>query len=86
MSHDDLIKALETVQQELEQADHLDPSDVKKLKQTTSEIESTIAAKADQELTLSQRVGESAKEFEASHPILTKNLSQIADILQRMGF
>tara|TARA_R110002049_G_scaffold4601_4_gene31889 strand:- start:131754 stop:132014 length:261 start_codon:yes stop_codon:yes gene_type:complete len=86
MSHEDLAKALQTVQQELDQADHLDASDVEKLKRTIDEIETTIAAKSEHAVTLSERISESAKEFEASHPVLTMNLGRIADILQRMGF
>ena len=86
MSHEDLVNALKTVQQELDEADHLDQADVEKLRTTISDIESTIASKGEDHLTLSERIGESAKEFEASHPVLTMNLGRIADILQRMGF
>ena len=86
MTREDLDKALETVQRELDQAEHLDETDVQKLKSTISEIESTIASKSEQQVSLSERIGESAKEFEASHPVLTMNLGRIADILQRMGF
>ena len=86
MSHEDLVNALQAVHQELEQAEHLDETDVEKLKSTIDEIESTIAAKSEHSITLSERISESAKEFEASHPVLTMNLGRIADILQRMGF
>ena len=86
MSHEDLAKALQAVHKELHDAEHLEPSDVDKLKSTISEIESTIASKSEHAATLSERISESAQEFEASHPVLTMNLGRIADILQRMGF
>ena len=86
MSHDDLVTALATLQRELEQADHLSDSDVEQLRATIDEIESVIVTKSEHHATLSERLAESAAQFEASHPILTMNLVRISDILQRMGF
>ena len=86
MSHEDLVQAIETLRRELDETDHLDETEVEKLHATIDEIESTIEAKSEHAVTLSERFSQSAKEFEASHPVLTMNLGRVADILQRMGF
>ncbi len=85
MSHEDLISALETVHQELEQTEHLDEADVARLRQTMAEIQSVLDESAESKSTLSDQVADSARQFEKSHPLLTNTLGRIADMLQQMG-
>jgi hypothetical protein len=84
MTDRELNEALEAVHQQLADADHLDPSDVARLRDTMNEIRSVLERQSEEE-SLSQRVAHSAKRFEESHPVLTDTLGRIADILQQMG-
>lgn len=84
MSHQELIDALEVVHQELANADHLDSGEVEKLRQTMLEIQSTLQHQTGEE-SLSERISISARKFEESHPVLTKTLGRVADMLQQMG-
>ena len=84
MKHDELASALEVVQRELSGADQLDPAEVEQLRTTMSEIQQVLDAN-EHEPSLSDRVRESAERFEQTHPKLTETLSNIVDILQRMG-
>ncbi len=85
MNHEELTTALETVHRELTKADDLDSSDVAQLQATMTEIQSLLDRKPGNSESLSDRVANSAKRFEQSHPILTDSLGRIADILQQMG-
>lgn len=85
MKHDELASALETVHRELSETDQLDPTEVEQLRATMNEIQQVLDAN-DQANSLSERVRESADRFENTHPKLTQTLSNIVDILQRMGF
>ncbi|TWU45609.1 hypothetical protein Q31b_07850 [Novipirellula aureliae] len=85
MPQDDLLKALRSVHQELEEAEHLDPEQVERLRNTMQEIERVIESKAKGGTQLSKQVHESARSFEESHPLLTNTLGRIADMLQQMG-
>ncbi len=84
MNHDDLTKALEVVHRELSDTDQLDPDALERLRQTMNEIQEAIDAN-EHPASLSDRVRESAQRFEETHPKLTETLSNIVDILQRMG-
>lgn len=84
MSHQELNDALEVVHQQLAEADHLDPQDVEKLLETMNEIQATLSDQS-QENSLSDQVSSSARKFEESHPVLTKTLGRVADMLQQMG-
>ncbi len=84
MSHDELANALEVVHRELSETDQLDPAAVEQLRATMSEIQHALD-ESKQSPSLSDRVRESAERFENSHPKLTETLSNIVDILQRMG-
>jgi len=86
MSHQDLDEALKVVLRELSQSEHLDADEVEKLKATMKEIEAVLGERADEGESLSERVTNSARRFEESHPVLTENLGRLADILQQMGF
>lgn len=85
MTHQELNNALEAVHQQLSEADHLDPAEVEKLRQTMTEIQSVLERQAEDQEGLSDRVSLSAKSFEESHPVLTNTLGRIADMLQQMG-
>jgi len=84
VSHQELNDALEVVHQQLAEADHLDPLDVEKLKETMNQIQAALGNQT-QEKSLSEQVSSSAKKFEESHPVLTKTLGRVADMLQQMG-
>lgn len=84
MSHQELTDALEVVHQQLADSDHLDPSDVEKLRETIVEIQAVLGEQ-EKDGSLSERVSSSARKFEESHPVLTKNLGRVADMLQQMG-
>jgi len=84
MSHQDLTDALEIVHQQLAEADHLDPDDVENLRVTMSEIQSALKIQPPED-SLSNQVSSSARKFEESHPVLTKTLGRVADMLQQMG-
>lgn len=85
MSDQELTEALENVHQQLAEADHLDPSDVEKLRTTMNEIRDVLERQENKSESLSDRVSHSAQRFEDSHPVLTDTLGRIADILQQMG-
>ncbi|WP_372724865.1 DUF4404 family protein [Novipirellula sp.] len=85
MTREDLLLALQTVHQELENADDLADEDVARLRQTMAEIEAVLGRSDDEESTLSEQISESARQFEKSHPLLTNTLGRIADMLQQMG-
>lgn len=84
MSHQELTDALEVVHQELADSDHLDPGDVEKLRETIVEIQAVLGEQ-EKDGSLSERVSSSARKFEESHPVLTKTLGRVADMLQQMG-
>ncbi|GAA5508504.1 DUF4404 family protein [Novipirellula caenicola] len=85
MTREDLLLALQTVHQELENADDLADEDVARLRQTMAEIEAVLGRSDDEESSLSDQISESARRFEKSHPLLTNTLGRIADMLQQMG-
>ena len=85
MSDQELTDALEAVHAQLADADHLDPSDVEKLRETMNEIQGILRREGEEAESLSERVSHSAQRFEESHPVLTDALGRIADILQQMG-
>ncbi|MEM8665984.1 MAG: DUF4404 family protein [Planctomycetota bacterium] len=85
MTDRELNEALEAVHEQLSEADHLDPSDVEKLRTTMNEIQSVLDSQERESESLSERVSHSAKRFEESHPVLTDTLGRIADMLQQMG-
>ncbi len=85
MTDQELTAALETVHQQLSEADHLDPSEVEKLRTTMTEIQEVLDRQSNEGETLSERVAHSAQRFEESHPVLTDTLGRIADMLQQMG-
>ena len=84
MSHQELIDALKVVHEQLSEADHLDQDDVEKLRQTMDEIQAALVDQEGSE-SLSERISGSARSFEESHPVLTKTLGRVADMLQQMG-
>lgn len=84
MSHQELTDALEVVHQQLSEADHLDPAEVEKLRETMAQIQATLRKESDEE-SLSDLITSSARSFEESHPVLTKTLGRVADMLQQMG-
>jgi Domain of unknown function (DUF4404) len=85
MTQADLIEALQTIHDELESGEDLDPVEVNKLRETVREIEAALARHASESKPLGERVNESALHFEQSHPRLTLTLGRIADMLQQMG-
>ena len=85
MNHAELTKALEVVNRELSDSNDLDAQEVEQLRATMTEIQSVLDANEESE-SLSERVSASAQQFESSHPKLTQTLSNMVDILQRMGF
>ncbi len=86
MTHEDLVHALEVVHQELSDAEHLDPDEVERLRGTMAEIQTALESQSDESEVLSNRISDSARHFEESHPQLTNTLGRIADMLQQMGF
>ena len=84
MSHQELTDALEVVHQQISDGDHLDPGDVEKLRETMAQIQSALDQQTHEE-SLSERITGSARSFEESHPVLTKTLGRVADMLQQMG-
>jgi uncharacterized protein YpuA (DUF1002 family) len=84
MSHQELSEALEVVHEQLAEADHLDPEDVEKLQATMREIQVALNERASED-SLSEQIASSARKFEESHPVLTKTLGRVADMLQQMG-
>jgi Domain of unknown function (DUF4404) len=88
MSHQELTEALKVVHRELAESDHLDPDEVEKLRTTMQEIQAVLNRQtADAEDTggLSEQITSSARWFQETHPVLTKTLGRVADILQQMG-
>ncbi|MFK8111277.1 MAG: DUF4404 family protein [Rubripirellula sp.] len=86
MSHQELNEALEVVHRELTDSEHLDGQDVEKLQATMKEIQAVLEKQVgEQEKSLSDQVADSAQRFGDSHPVLTKTLGRVADILQQMG-
>lgn len=85
MNHPDLHEALEVVHRELAQTEHLDAEEVEKLRTTMKEIQAALGERAEDQESLSERITNSARRFEESHPVLTENLGRLADILQQMG-
>ena len=85
MSHEELTAALETLHQELTNSDDLDSDAVAQLRATMNEIQTVLDEKSEHHEGLTTLVGDSARRFEESHPVLTNSLGRIADILQQMG-
>ncbi len=84
MSHQELTDALQVVHQQISDADHLDPGDVEKLRETMAQIQAALGQESHDE-SLSDRITSSARSFEESHPVLTTTLGRVADMLQQMG-
>ncbi len=85
MTQADLTEALQTIHDELESGEDLDPHEVEKLRKTVKEIEAALARHSGESSPLGERVSESASHFEQTHPQLTLTLGRIADMLQQMG-
>ena len=84
MSHEELASALEVVNRELGDIEHLDADQLAQLRSTVNEIQQALDAKQI-EPSLTDQLRDSAQSFEHSHPKLTETLSNLVDILQRMG-
>jgi len=85
MNHPELVHALDVIHRQLSDSDHLDPDEVEKLRVTMREIQSALDQQEHHDR-LSDRISQSARKFEESHPVLTENLGRVADMLQQMGF
>ena len=84
MSRQELTDALKVIHDQLSDADHLDQGDVERLRQTMNEIQAALEHQSEGE-SLSEKISSSARSFEESHPVLTKTLGRVADMLQQMG-
>jgi hypothetical protein len=91
-----LKATLDRLRQELVQIDQVDPALRQQLAQTLAEIQTALqvkatgstpspAAAATKKESLIRRLQETAKRFEASHPILSENIGGLIDALSRSG-
>jgi hypothetical protein len=91
-----LKATLDRLRQELAQIDHVDPALRQQLAQSLAEIQAALqekvagsapspAAAATKRESLIHRLQETAKRFEASHPILSENIGGLIDTLSSSG-
>ena len=82
-----LHQTLEQLHEQLEETDQLDPELADQLKQTMDDIRTTLEKQGqiDDHHSLTERLHESARHFEDSHPILSGTLGRLIDALGQMG-
>ena len=86
MSHDQdrLKRKLAELQQELAGLTNVDPEVRQRLEQTLEELQD-VTAEVDTHPGLTQRLTESARHFEETHPNLAGMIGSVIDALGRMG-
>lgn len=90
MNRDELIKTLQTLHQELAGAQNIDSETMKLLQTLTADIRKVLDSDAvpepsDSDQSLSERLRETAIEFEVRHPQLGGLIERITDGLAGLG-
>ena len=95
MNPEEMLSILKSLQEELANAESIDPEHRKSLQSLTHEIQQTLvsdtrvnavtSANATASDTLSQRMKESIIEFEVRHPIIGGLVERLTDGLAAMG-
>lgn len=92
-----LKTTLDELRRELAKIDQVDPALREQLSQTLAEIQTALqskaistsneppASKAARRESLVERLQDSARHFEASHPVLAENIGGLIDTLGRSG-
>jgi hypothetical protein len=87
---DRLQRKLAELQVELDEQTNVEPQFRQRLEQTLEELQDVVAqsapgADAEQHPGLAQRLTESARHFEETHPNLSGMIGSVIDALGRMG-
>ena len=85
---DKLHAALDQLHKQLEEAESLDPESVAQLVAAMEEIQATLQKQDRAEGSqqgLIDRLSESARSFEESHPTISGMVSRVIDMLGQMG-
>lgn len=83
-----LLETLDQLHNQLEEADNLDPESAAHLRATMVEIQQALdeqSLEADHQETLIDRLRESARHFEETHPRLSVTLGSLVDTLGQIG-
>ena len=86
--HDQLSKALDQLQAQLEEVRQLDPGVAAHLESTIAEAQAALAGRPTPAAThrsIVERLSDAVLKYEASHPALAGNLGSIIDALGQMG-
>ena len=81
----DLEDALRQLHVALESIDNLDAEEVARLKQAASEIEATLDSQDVDSASLAKMLQQQTDAFQQSHPVLTRTVGRVADMLSQMG-
>ena len=81
----DLEDALRQLHVALESIDNLDAEEVARLKQAASEIEATLDSQDVDSASLAKMLQQQTDAFQQSHPVLTRTVGRVADMLAQMG-
>lgn len=84
----ELLALVQQLQKQLRETPALDPAVAKEVQAIVREIETTLPRAAEvspEELPLADRLRQAALDFEASHPVLSQTVGNIADSLAKIG-
>lgn len=81
-----LLATVAQLKQQLDEVQGLDPATQARLRATLADLEVALAnQKPALQPGLAERLGQAAREFEESHPILAGTVGSVIDALARMG-
>ncbi|MDD9935715.1 MAG: DUF4404 family protein [Myxococcales bacterium] len=85
MPRKQLEQSLSELQRLLREADDIDSDVEERLKEAMEEIRDALQGKSRGGLSLRDRIGEAADDFEDSHPTLASTLGRVSELLARVG-
>ena len=81
----ELEATLSKLHDQLNDVTDLDEGDAEQLRRSVAEIQATLDRQDVSSFSLAQRLHERVQEFGDSHPVLTREVGRVADLLGQMG-
>lgn len=78
-------ETIDQLRQQLGSAENLDTKEATELQEALEEIVSSLDEQAISSASLAERFQEQTQSFQESHPILTRTVGRMADMLAQMG-
>jgi hypothetical protein len=95
--HGELHETIQRLHDELAAADNIDGSTAEELRSAIAEIQNALSQRVERsgteddaeslgdEAAPGDRLSDTAREFEGSHPVLSRTIGQLVDMLGQMG-